>query len=200
LAIFTVESGIVVYAAVLASRSRKISQWVLVFGIVLLSAISITAGLGQSLHLATNLDPIFIQYTEYALLFLIGPGASVAALIGGHILGQQISLAAQQYENMLAEYQKSLDEYSLKLKRAWDRSEERRYVRVSSNIALLGVEPEEEEEESPVSISSDLTRWLLQNGKTPYDEDLNPINIAQEIGQDHDLVQLALERMRDNGR
>lgn len=201
LAIFTVESGIVVYAAVLASRSKKISQWVLVFGIILLSAISITAGLGQSLHLATDLDPVFIHYTEYALLFLIGPGASVAALIGGHILGQQISLAAQQYENLLAEYQKTLDEYSLKLKRAWDRSEERRYVRVSSNIALLGVEPEAaEEEDTPVSIGTDLTRWLLQNGKTPYDEDLNPINIAQEIGQEYDLVQLALERMRDNGR
>jgi hypothetical protein len=195
LAIFTVESGIVVYAAVLASRSKKISQWVLVLGIILLSAISITAGLGQSLHLATELDPIFIRYTEYALLLLIGPGASVAALIGGHILGQQIAMAAQEYENMLKEYEANLEEYNNRIKRAWDRSGERKVVRVATSLTPVSME-----DAGQPSISSEVTKWLLMNGKTPFDNDLNPVVIADELGHDHDLVQVALEKMRNNGR
>jgi len=197
LAIFTVESGIVVYAAVLASRSKKISQWVLVLGIILLSAISITAGLGQSLHLATDLDPIFIRYTEYALLLLIGPGASVAALIGGHILGQQIAIAAQEYENMVKEYEAELEEYNNRIKRAWDRSEERKVVRLAANLSHNVLE---EESHVTSSISSEVTKWLLMNGKTPFDHDLDPVIIAEEIGHDHDTVQFALEKMRNNGR
>ena len=179
LAIFTVEAGIVVYAAVLASRSKKISPWVLVTGIILLSLISITAGLGQSLHLATDLDPVFVRYTEYALLILIGPGASIAALIGGHILGQQIALAGQQYDDLLKAYDEDVEEYHNKLKRAWERSPERKLVRFGKPIfhpedtEMYGSESEKSEEQqfqrrSTLSLSDEITRWLLQNGKNAF--------------------------------
>ena len=209
LAIFTVEAGIVVYAAVLASRSKKISPWVLVTGIILLSLISITAGLGQSLHLATDLDPIFVRYTEYALLILIGPGASVAALIGGHILGQQIALAGQQYDELLNDYEHEMDDYHTKLKRTWERSPERKMVRMGKPVVteehLVSGEEEMMNAESTIltqpalSLADEVTRWLLHNGKTPYDE-IDPILIAEDIGHDQDLVEITLEKMKNNGR
>lgn len=198
LAVFTVESGIVVYAAVLGSRSKKIAQWVLILGIVLLSAISIIAGFGQSMNLISDLDPLIKSYTENALSLLIGPGASIAALIGGHILGQQIAMAAQQYEQLMKDYEKELEEYNTKIKKGWDRSEERKSSRISANATVAALS--RGDGRSGLSIGNDLTRWLLQNGKTPFDSDLNPILIAEEIGHDHDLVQDALERMRDDGR
>ena len=126
LAIFTVEAGIVVYAAVMASRSKKISPWVLTIGIILLAAISIVAGLAQSLTLSSDIDPQVTHYVEFALTILIGPGASIAALIGGHILGQQIAMAAKQYEDLLDDYEGQLEEYNLKLKKSWERSDERK--------------------------------------------------------------------------
>ena len=128
LAVFTVETGIVVYAAVLAARQKKISQWVMWVGIVLLASISIVAGLGQSLYLSTSIDPSFLRYTEYMLSILIGPGASIAALIGGHILGQQIAQVAQIYEEMMREYESETHLYNDKLMRAWLRSFERKVV------------------------------------------------------------------------
>lgn len=128
LAVFTVETGIVVYAAVLAARRKKIAPWVMWVGIILLAAISIVAGLGQSLYLSSNIDPTFLKYTEYMLSILIGPGASIAALIGGHILGQQIAQAAQLYEQMMAEYESEMQQYNDKLMRAWLRSVERKVV------------------------------------------------------------------------
>ncbi|MBI9048254.1 MAG: hypothetical protein JEZ00_02455 [Anaerolineaceae bacterium] len=137
LAMFTVEAGIVVYAAVLASRSRKVSPWVLVIGILLLAAISIVAGLAQSLSLATEIDPNITQYVESALIILIGPAASVAALIGGHILGQQIAMAAKQYEELIEEYEGSVEEYYLKLKKTWERSEERKTAKKNATTRVM---------------------------------------------------------------
>ena len=138
LAVFTVEAGIVVYAAVMASRSRKISPWVLGVGIVLLAAISITAGMAQSLHLATDVDPMITHYVEIALSLLIGPGASIAALIGGHILGQQIAMAAKQYEELLEAYDGEVEEYNLKLKKSWERSDERKTAKRSALARAMG--------------------------------------------------------------
>jgi hypothetical protein len=140
LAVFTVEAGIVVYAAVMASRSRKVSTWVLVVGIILLAAISITAGMAQSLHLATDVDPLITHYLEISLSLLIGPGASIAALIGGHILGQQIAMAAQQYEQLLEEFEGLVEEYNIKLKKSWERSDERKTARKSALARSLGQE------------------------------------------------------------
>ena len=137
LAIFTVEAGIVVYAAVMASRSKKISPWVLTIGIILLAAISIVAGLAQSLTLSTDVDPQVTHYVEFALTILIGPGASIAALIGGHILGQQIAMAAKQYEDLLDDYEGQLEEYNLKLKKSWERSDERKTAKKNAVTRIM---------------------------------------------------------------
>jgi hypothetical protein len=137
LAIFTVEGGIVVYAAVMASRSRKISPVVLTIGIVLLAAISIVAGLAQSLTLSVNVDPQLTDYVYNALIVLIGPGASFAALIGGHILGQQIAMAAKAYEDLLDEYEGFVEEYNIKLKKSWERSDERKTAKKNAVTRIM---------------------------------------------------------------
>jgi hypothetical protein len=137
MAIFTVEAGIVVYAAVMASRSRKVSPWVLTVGIILLASISIIAGLAQSLSLATDIDPQVTNYVQLALTILIGPGASIAALIGGHILGQQIAVAAKQYEDLLEEYDGQVEEYNIKLKKSWERSEERKSAKKNAVTRIM---------------------------------------------------------------
>lgn len=299
LAVFTVEAGIVVYAAVMASRSRKVSPWVLTFGIILLAAISITAGMAQSLHLATDVDPMVTHYVEIALSLLIGPGASIAALIGGHILGQQVAMAAKQYEELMDEYGASLDEYNLKLKKSWERSDERKAARKNALARAMGeslpsmddqdLDIEIEQplgEEHPVSLQSQLakktgpddardasasqsvrkvpsngsskssaaqsgqiemasasktvkqtgkgdgegthkkdnghekgkepvdptrldpelikrmqiaiTKWLLANGKTPFDENLNHPVISKDTGIDPQSVAKIIQMMRVN--
>ncbi len=245
LAVFTVETGIVVYAAVIAVRRKKISQWVMWVGIVLLAAISIVAGLGQSLYLSTDIDPSILKYTEYMLSILIGPGASIAALIGGHILGQQISAAAQEYEKSTAEFELEMEQYNDKVIRAWQRSVERKIVlgmlpmpkaavpemEVGEHIVEVKsvpevvVKPVKEAEAvvdggnhrqvqviQPVKVSlpkaaspsspfdpkytRQVTQWLITNGKTPFDVDINPAIIAQETRIDLDTVRNILTRMR----
>jgi hypothetical protein len=249
LAVFTVEVGIVVYAAVLASRRRQVYNWVFWVGLVLLSSISIVAGLGQSLALTTNPNPVLLRYTQYALSFLIGPGASVAALIGGHILGQSIAEVAQKYEQDQVVYEQELDLYNEKMRRAWQRSFERKvalrlvtvqkYARESLDeeldssdldISLPALpknsgEPSVQSafvrtvaEERPaqrvvvsagngngnrngseVAMARAVTQWLVLHGKTPFDRDVNPVEIADETGIKPIVVAEVLNVMRKNG-
>jgi hypothetical protein len=246
LAVFTVESGIVVYAAVLAARQKKIAQWVMWLGIILLSSISIVAGLGQSLYLSRDIDPIILRYTEYALSILIGPGASIAALIGGHILGQQIASAAMTYESMLAEYDHKIKEYNERIIRNWTHSRERRIVLglmpapippstlipeikvlqpgetskipekmpvVQTVTQLKGdnnrpiqqpqvIKPVARNPQAEVRIDQNsaraVTQWLVANGKTPFDADINPMIIAEDANIHPNVVRTVLLRMRNN--
>lgn len=262
LAVFTVETGIVVYAAVIAARRKKVAQWVMWVGIVLLAAISIVAGLGQSLYLSTDIDPSILKWTEYMLSLLIGPGASIAALIGGHILGQQIATAAQAYEQMEAEYELELEQYNERLIRTWLRSVERKVVLGMVAIpkaALPELEAVVESEApaaqevtpavekpaparaagspiiTPVAVEDGgnhrqaqmqppnlartlgprpasssagasgtgatknsrlVTQWLITNGKTPFDSDINLNQISLETRLDVPAVRETLLRMR----
>jgi hypothetical protein len=262
LAVFTVETGIVVYAAVLAARRKKIATWVMWFGIVLLASISIVAGLGQSLYLTTDIDPRILKYTEYMLSILIGPGASIAALIGGHILGQQISSVAQQYEEDMSEYEAELQQYNERIIRTWQRSFERRvvmgltsatrtpdvendnnahqphsepsnggskseklvevFVPILTNPNVVGGgnhrQIHQTEEKSlpsktqppplptiskPEQIQIDpkfsrsVTQWLVINGKTPFDADLNLANIAKDTNVQSEIIRNILLKMRN---
>ncbi len=262
LAVFTVETGIVVYAAVIAARRKKIAQWVMWVGIVLLASISIVAGLGQSLYLTTDIDPNILKWTEYMLSLLIGPGASIAALIGGHILGQQIATAAQAYEQMQAEYELEMEQYNERVIRAWLRSVERKIVlglvSIPKNVLpefdgiveaevpqLAAINPPiEKPVPAPVIINPTtagnggnhrqvqaqpqpqsqtfvrslparpaapannpagggaqrnnraVTQWLITNGKTPFDPDINLNQISMETKLDTDTVRDILLRMR----
>jgi uncharacterized membrane protein len=262
LAVFTVETGIVVYAAVLAVRRKSIAHWVMWVGIILLAAISIVAGLGQSLYLTSDIDPSILKYTEYMLSILIGPGASIAALIGGHILGQQIANAAQQYERATNEYDTELQQYNERIIRTWQRSIERRIVLgvtpYPSKVGLPEIESEMTPEviieatngtqkvekivetkvnqpsqviasggnhrqlqqaplpkpspsklqaqpiavQAPVQIDPKLTRsvtqWLVLNGKTPFDNDLNITNIAKDTNVQTETVRSILLKMRNS--
>lgn len=245
LAIFTVEVGIVVYAAVLAARRKRIYPWVFWVGLVLLATISIVAGLGQSLYLTPNVDPLILRWTQYSLSFLIGPGASIAAVIGGHILGQHIAYAAQKYEREKEIYEQAIHQYFEKLRRSWQRSFERkvalRLTTVRKPIEVFTEQEPEVEKEivpEPVSersypfvdaqlepdvqqpagqearstpespqvgdrseqgISMAITQWLILNGKTPFDHDLIPATIAEEIGLNSTTVVEVLSNLRDNG-
>jgi len=246
LAVFTVESGIVVYAAVLAARQKKIAQWVMWLGIILLSSISIVAGLGQSLYLSQDIDPSVLRYTQYALSILIGPGASIAALIGGHILGQQIASAALTYENHMAGYEQEIKEYNERIIRNWGRSRERKIAlglvstptpiapskreiemaledetnhvaeRVIAPRPLAQpkgdnnrpvqqsqlVRPVVRQPQGEVRIDQNsaraVTQWLVANGKTPFDSDINPAIIAEDAGLQPNIVRTVLLRMRNN--
>ncbi len=253
LAVFTVETGIVVYAAVIAARRKKISQWVMWVGIILLASISIVAGLGQSLYLSSDLDPSILKYTEYMLSLLIGPGASIAALIGGHILGQQISASAQAYEQANAEYELEMEQYNDKVIRAWQRSVERKIVLglVSVPKAAMQEFEVDQENESPMvtnlpepppmikngpvatvnsvkvdggnhrqnqippvsmvfpknqssspsqtidpKITRIITQWLINSGKTPFDNDINIGAISKDTKIDTETIRSVLLKMR----
>ncbi|GEM_PF-2902447 len=194
LAVFTVETGIVVYAAVLAARQKKIASWVMWIGIVLLAAISIVAGLGQSLYLTSNVDPNFLKYTEYMLSILIGPGASIAALIGGHILGQQIAQAAQLYEQLMAEYENEMQQYNDKLMRAWLRSVERKVA--LGMMALPRPELQEAEYSGEVQHAELQPLLLEKNPVQPAKSAELPASIPMGFGGDGNHRQRVVQQQQ----
>jgi hypothetical protein len=126
---FVVEGGIVVYSAIRSSTNKTISNARLGWGIGIMVLISTFAGLGQSLHLISNIDPTFQRYFEYGLSLVIGVGASALAWIGGEVLGSQIAKQGDKREQAQRAYEKEESAWQGEMLSSWSRSPERKIAR-----------------------------------------------------------------------
>jgi hypothetical protein len=84
------EGGLALISAIKTSDKSEISDNIYSLQIFLLLAISIFAGLGQSLGLVKNIPQEFMDVFTYLLVFVMGVGASFAAWFSGEILGVQL--------------------------------------------------------------------------------------------------------------
>lgn len=84
------EGGLAFISAVKTAEKESIDERVYTWQIGLLLTISVFAGFGQSLGLIQGIDPEFVKYFSYFLVFIVGVGASFAAWFSGEILGVQL--------------------------------------------------------------------------------------------------------------
>lgn len=106
---FAFEGGLALISAVKTAESKKISNDVYTAQIGLLLAISIVAGIGQSLGLVQGIDQKFVEYFSYLLVGLVGIGASVAAWLSGEILGVQLAKFSELREEAKTVYDEDID-------------------------------------------------------------------------------------------
>jgi hypothetical protein len=133
LAILSIEGLILFLAADKAKKRGTIHEFWSSVGILFALAISVLAGLGQSMRLVINLD----QATAgmFTLVLAIGLGfASIVAYIGGEILGQELARIDGLNQKSTNEQAGADRIYSDRLNKAWDRSLERKmlYGKLSS--------------------------------------------------------------------
>ncbi len=131
LAIFAVDLGLPVVAAVFAYRRILKNQnttrlWAerlkLVIASILLLAIIIVAGLGQSIKISESLLLQYGLLTETWLVLLLGGGIGIVAYIFGDLLGVTFASVAVDNKTAIEEYEKELEEYYDARADAWTSS------------------------------------------------------------------------------
>ncbi len=203
--IVAIEGGIVVWSAVRASSKGDVGLGKLGFGIILAVLISTFAGLGQSLHLIDNINPVVLEYFQYALTITIGIGASLIAWIGGEVLGGQLAQAAERKENAHLSYRERAGSYNEKLLASWNRSPERKMVR--GELTSGSVVPNDR--------TNNRTAFLKNAGSTEqrdrildYIEQVEksdgylpgPSEVAQKVGTAKSYAHQVIGEYKANGR
>jgi hypothetical protein len=159
LSVIVVELGMVVFAAILAQkRYRKqelrrkeeaaetntlyvrnrevdINSWIIGLGLLLMTLISMAAGLHQSIRIIESVDPKFVQVLSYGLGITIGVGITIIAVISGDIIGQQVAIVTAGFSERAAVYEADMAAYQHELEDAWARSDERRVIRAEVRAA-----------------------------------------------------------------
>jgi len=139
LAIVAVEVSIVMYSTTLSEDSDHLSKVGLWFGLVLLGSISVVAGFGQAIRLIDNVDQVIVEATQYALSILIGPGASIAAILAGHILGKQIKKIKVTNREDVGDYREGIEEWRRKMVSHWKRSPEYKVLQDGKPMHVIGL-------------------------------------------------------------
>lgn len=195
LAVMTVEFSVVVYAAILSDREKgKVSPVMLWFGVILLSAMQIVAGTDQAMYFVEGIvDPFWRELTSKALVFAIGPGAAIAAVISGHILGKQLNTVRFANQDEIDEYEHEMKLWRRRMIRSWEKSDE--YAMLKGDYEI--VEQSQDDNNNSYPVKSLVREWLVSKNRTPHDQDLSPLEIAQDLGFDNsDSVRPALSRLR----
>lgn len=115
-----VEGGLAFISAVGTYNSGRVSQDVFKWQVFILLAISIMAGLGQSIGLIDNIDPVLMQWFSYLLLFVMGAGTSVGAWLSGEIIGGLLKQFADAKESAVKEFVTKKDEYLASARKLWE--------------------------------------------------------------------------------
>ena len=188
-----------VWSAVRASSKGDVGLGKLGFGIVLAVLISTFAGLGQSLHLIEDINPVVLTYFQYALTVIIGVGASLIAWIGGEVLGGQIAQAAERKEGAHLSFQERAKTYNEKMLASWTRSPERKMVRgeLTSVPSSTAVQKPVQAVQEPDKkyMTDEVYDWLTwQNGDWATKEE---VPSAREIEKAMDVPVSSAQRGRN---
>lgn len=90
-ALLAVEFGIVALSAIRVIENKgHVPKWIYTAHMTILVLVSIFAGIGQSLGLIDNLNPRVFELFTYAMVLILGFGASFAAWASGEVLGSQL--------------------------------------------------------------------------------------------------------------
>ena len=200
LAVFTVEFSVVVYSAILSDREKgRVSPVLLWFGVILLSAMQIVAGTDQAMYFVEGIiDPKWREYTSKALTFAIGPGAAIAAVISGHVLGKQLNTVRFANQDEIDDHEHQYKLWRGRMIKAWEKSDEFKMLKGDFDVPELSVgNSKKGKSNSSPPVKSMVYQWLRANNATPFDEDLSPLNIARDLGfEDSDSIRPALTKLR----
>ena len=123
-----IELGVVIYAANNArsnfdgsKKTRNGLFWVAIFFGAL---ISIAAGLEQSSALIADLAPWLRDVVRWFLVITQGIFATLFAVIGGHLIGENLALVAAKRDENMDAYNAELEEWCAAMHRSWTSSAE----------------------------------------------------------------------------
>ena len=115
-----VEGGLAFISAVKTYNSGKVSEDVFKWQVGILLAISVMAGLGQSIGLIDNISEEVMKWFSYVLLFVMGAGTSVGAWLSGEIIGGLLRQFADVKEKAVSEFKAKKEEYLASARRLWE--------------------------------------------------------------------------------
>lgn len=200
LAVISVEMGLVIYSAIRAAKKKELSRDTSMMAILLMVAISVFAGLSQSINLITGIDPQFLRTIQYCVSFTIGIGASIIAWVGGDALGTQISAVNINSAQNDDEYDQYLDDVNARMLSAWSRSKEKQIGQVVVQDRSMPVQQLNKVEQ--ISKSQDVYEWISANARTMGWQQVQDIPSAREIveqfkGYNQDINPSSAQNGRD---
>ena len=208
LAIVSVEYTIVVYSASLSDGSKhskstgRILQWI---GIVLLGGISIIAGTDQAASLVVGIiDPELQDMMTKILVLAIGPGAALAAIISGHLLGTQLNSVNFANQGELDQYESDMATWRKGLIRSWNKSDEKAAMVGNFNFQPANNAPTGNGDQTGrLPVTRWVEQYLEENGLSVNDKNVSAVLIAKNLSKEYGTnvlstsVRGALKTIRD---
>lgn len=184
-----IELGVVIYAAHNARQGYNEAKenrraglfWVaIVFG----ATISIAAGLEQSSALVADVAPWLRESVRWFLVVTQGVFATIFAVIGGHLIGENMAHVALKREEYTEIYNEQMLEWREMLHKSWTSSAEYRATR---GLATPGVKQPESME--------DKVRGYLAGQHISADQ-VKPLQVAYALDITPSQAEAALQKIR----
>jgi len=134
LAVFAFEFGILLASIALTINSGKFDDRKLNIYIWIAVSVSLAAATARGLNLIVNPAPWLSNTIHYMLGFGIGPGATLASLASGAVVGQQYLKAKMLVDEEQVGYSDRVEEARQDMLDAWNRSDERAIIRTDIRI------------------------------------------------------------------
>jgi len=119
-----VEGGLVVASAIRSNSKKTINEDIYLWQIGILVTISVMAGLGQSVGLVQNLPDGVLTFFSYALSFVLGVGASLAAWFSGEVLGVLLNTNEETNREAKETFQSAMEMYQKNARKFWKEKKE----------------------------------------------------------------------------
>ncbi|MBX3004572.1 MAG: hypothetical protein KF821_01945 [Anaerolineales bacterium] len=121
-AMLAIEGGLVYAAVKRAQQEGKVKPRLIATNIALLVAISVVAGLGQSLGLVIGLPAEWLEGFSWLMALILGAGASIVAWLSGEMLGVELLKFEQARAAAEKAHQSALTKWTNEARAAWQQA------------------------------------------------------------------------------
>lgn len=201
-ALFAIEGGMVAYSISLSRKNGTVhgTTWYYI-GIVMLAAISVVAGLGQSITLTPNPPEWLVGFLQYGLIIMIGPGAALSAVIAGHIIGSRIGEVQAKNDSGYEQWKAEVAEWHDRLNSSWNANKGRIVGAYGTSAPAQKKEQKRYPRREYGQLKSEIEDWLSSKQVTlhsrPVDDAFDYKQVARDIDADPKNVRKILERLRN---
>ncbi|MBX3046992.1 MAG: hypothetical protein KF698_08360 [Anaerolineales bacterium] len=140
-AMLAIEGGLVYAAVKRAQQEGKVKPGLIAMNITLLVAISVVAGLGQSLGLVMGLPAEWLEGFSWLMALILGAGASIVAWLSGEMLGVELLKFEQARSSAEKAHQASLTKWTNEARAAWQQAKKEQSQQASQPTPAA-VEPD----------------------------------------------------------
>ncbi len=166
-AMLAIEGGLVYAAVKRAQQEGKVKPGLIAMNIALLVAISVVAGLGQSLGLVMGLPVEWLEGFSWLMALILGAGASIVAWLSGEMLGVELLKFEQARSAAEKTLQSAVTKWTNEARVAWQQANKEAREQAAARPQTVEVPPPSKHDQDKARVHDFIMRFMMNRRRMP---------------------------------